>query len=93
MREKMTLFDFDKSIDFLTRAVAFYQDSAPVVSDYLNDLYVRLQDDFESISLLEVRTLEMLNDADELANPHYATNLVYKMLQRLNRDVVGVSDF
>jgi hypothetical protein len=59
-------------------------------TDWLDDLYIRLGENWATITLDELVTLANLNrDGDWQAEP-FAVNMVYKMFDRLGRDTTGI---
>lgn len=80
----------DKAIE---AACEHYQHSAPTVADWLDDLYIRLGEQPDSVALVEVFAVERLWDGDEWQQPNYAANAVYKLQERLGRETVGQAGF
>ncbi len=76
----------------LVTAVDHYEKSAPTVAAWMNDLYTRIGDNPESVSLLELLTADRLRNS-EWMHPNYAANMVYKMKNRLGMSTVGDAGF
>ena len=68
-----------------------YEKTAPTVADWADDLYIRMNEEPDSVRLTE------LNVAVDLAaldlQPNYAANRVYKLMSRLGMDTTGHAGF
>ncbi len=87
------LFDLEAIRAYLQEVVWHFEQSAPHVSQWADDLYIRTVDDWRSITLDELRTAEWLRNEEWWNEPHLAQNTVYHLLDRLGRDTTGFSDF
>lgn len=88
------LFNWDACEWFFLEGVKHFEKSAPTVSAYLDDLYVRLKDDPSKVCLREVlRVQQLQDDAGSWMNPHVAANHVYKLQCLLGQKVVGHAGF
>lgn len=85
------MIDFDKLQTTLTAIVNDYEKTAPTVSDWANDLYVRLTDDVDSIRLVEIMAADDIHASK--MHPSYAANKVYKLMNRLGQDTTGHTGF
>jgi len=77
---------------FLARGCMIYQLTAPTVERYLDDLYVRIHDSPQSVTLRELMRVRQLHANDWLP-PNYAANLVYKLQTELGQDTTGQAGF
>ena len=76
----------------LTACCNHYEKSAPVVSHWADDLYIRIQDDPYHVSIWELITLDKLFDVDWI-QPNYATNTVYKCMDILHQNILCLLSF
>lgn len=87
--------DFAALDEFLSAAVRVYEQSAPLVSRWLDDLYIRVfTTGPEHVNLAELICATNLyeTEAHIWLTPHYAQNRVYKLLDRLGQDTTGWLD-
>jgi len=77
---------------FLVNAVNHYEKSAPTVSRYADDLYVRLQEK-RPVQLWEVLTVLELRTPDGWLQANFAANLIYKLEDRMGRNISGQYGF
>ncbi len=86
-------------LDMARLACVHYEKSSPVVSDWADDLYMRLAspDDSRPVDYREIQCLAQLYDArdsvDGWQQSNCAANCVYKLLARLGRDTTGMAGF
>lgn len=64
---------------FVQAACLHYEHSAPALSDYLDDLYIRLDETPGAVSVSEVMQVTRLYE-ETWEHPNYAQNRIYKML-------------
>lgn len=88
----MHFFDYHAFAKFATEACDHYEKTAPAVRDYVDDVYMRMQDDPGSIRLTEVTFIGRLRDEGEWMHPNYAQNSLMHHLDRLGRSTVGMID-
>ena len=81
--------------DFLQAACLHYEKTAPAVSNYLDDLYIRTGESTQHVSLFELLRSQQLYDVEsgQWMHPNLAQNTVYKTLDILERDTTGIIDF
>jgi hypothetical protein len=79
----------EKTLKLLELAVVYYQRSAPTVSGYLNDLYIRINERPDEVRLSELLFAESLLSDGEWTQPNYAANQVYKLTSRLGMNTTG----
>lgn len=92
-----TFLDINAARSFIEQAMSHYQEQkAPGwFTDWLDDLYIRLNEDRGKITLDEMITLRDLGGYGP-EYPEYwlmqplAVNMVYKMFDRLGRDTTGI---
>lgn len=70
-----------------------YALSAPVVSDWADDLYRRINRDTNGVALSEVCFAARLFMNEQWMHPNYAANQLYKLLNSLGRDTTGMAGF
>lgn len=75
-------------IAFLEKAVEYYHTSAPALSDWLDDLYMRLSDSC-NVDLREILFIEKLKEDGTWMHPNYASNQQYHLLNRLGVSTTG----
>jgi hypothetical protein len=93
--EMQSFLDINGARNFIVKAMNHYQErQAPGwFTDWLDDLYIRLGENWAPITLDELFTLSSLNVDGCWLTPHYAMNGVYKMFDRLGRDTTGIVGF
>ena len=65
--------------EFIEQAITNYRVSAPAVVAYLDDLYVRVQDQSDAVTLYELRQASFLYVDGGWAHPNLAQNRIYKL--------------
>jgi hypothetical protein len=78
---------------FLTEACATYERSAPTVAAYLDDLYVRLNEDPARVRLAELLGAARLREEGQWMKPNLAANSIYHLMHRLGLDTTGQAGF
>jgi len=74
-------------------AVEHYERSAPVVSRWADDLYIRLDENGDSIIMSEIAFAYRLHEDEGWMDANYAANQLYHLLHRLGRDTTGLAGF
>ncbi len=87
------MFDFDKFLTFLEDACNHYAKSAPTVSDYCDDLYRRVNNGGDNVRLSEMTTAMILKENGEWEHPNFASNRIYKLMDRLGMNTTGHTGF
>lgn len=82
------MIDMDEINSFLEEAVAKYEKTAPTVSSYLDDLYIRIADG-KPVLLREIILVSGLQENGAWESPNYAANRVYKIQSELGQDTTG----
>lgn len=77
----------------LEEACDFYDQSAPTVRDHCDDLYVRIGEAPERVTLAELTAVQALWSDVGWMHPNYAANLVYKTRHRLGMNTAGHAGF
>jgi hypothetical protein len=93
---KAKFFDIDGAREFIVDAIEHYAslNTPPWLIDYLDiDLYVRLAENWTTITLDEISVLYRLSDGDGWKPVEYAVNDVYKLFDRLGRSTDGMVSY
>lgn len=86
-----TFFDGKKMGKFIEQAVAHYQKHAPAwFVNYLDEVYAKLSEGWQSITLDEVVTIANLYRDGQWQSELFAVNNTYKLFDRLKRDTSGI---
>lgn len=87
-----TFLDIEAARGFIQEAMSHYEErKAPAwFTDWLDDLYIRLGENWGIITLDEMLTLQTLQEDGHWLMQYYAVNRVYKMFDRLGRDTSGI---
>jgi hypothetical protein len=96
----MKFLDINAARNFSQQAMNHYVEcKAPVwFTDWLDDLYIRLGENWRNITVDELATLAELGDYGP-EYPEYwlmqslAVNIVYKLFDRLGRDTTGIAGY
>lgn len=83
-------FSVEKFKKFLEQAVKHYQQSAPRLAEWLDDMYIRLgEDEWKTIALEEIQQIQYLYADDCWLGAEWAQNNIYRMLNRQGKDTAG----
>ena len=87
--------DISGARSFIEQAMSHYQEQKTPgwFTDWLDDLYIRLGENWGPITLDELHTLASLNIDGCWLTQHYSVNGVYKMFDRLGRDTTGIAGY
>lgn len=77
----------------IKQAVNHYEHSAPTVAEYLNRLYIRINEEPAGVRLPELLFVSRLNEDFLWMHPNYAANTLYHMMHRLGMSTVGHAGF
>lgn len=77
----------------LTEVAEHYDRAAPTVTEWANDLYIRINEAPASVALPELLMVERFVEEGAWMQPNYAANAVYHLLDRLGRDTAGQAGF
>jgi hypothetical protein len=80
-------------LEHLTRAGQVYEKTAPTVNDYLDDLYIRLNESPDTVVMSELTFVASLLEEGQWMQPNYAANRHYHLMNRLGRDTTGLAGF
>lgn len=83
------LFDYKATRQFIEEAVGEYSKTAPTVAAYLNDLYIRLEEDPRTVSVMEIVTITRLRECEIWYAPNMAANFIYHLMDQLGMDTTG----
>jgi hypothetical protein len=84
------MIDFDMLQATLEKVVGAYEKTAPTVSDWANDLFIRISEDMDSIRLVEIMMAgRIYNEREGFMGPHEAANQVFKLMHRMGQDTKG----
>lgn len=75
---------------FIEQAVQHYQHGPAWFVLWLDTLYIRLSDDWKTITLDELVALARLHDEDGWQPEPFAVNAIYKLFDRLGRNTTGI---
>lgn len=78
---------------YLEDAAAEYATSAPTVANYIDDLYIRLDESPESVNVRELLTVCQLKDDGQWEQANYAANRIYHLQSQLGVDTTGQAGF
>ena len=78
---------------FLAEIVFHYETSAPTVSRWADDLYIRLGEDVSGVRVSEIVTAQKLTIDGQWALPTYAANMIYHAMDALGQDTTGHAGF
>ncbi len=87
------LLDLQPIFARLTEACDHYQTSAPTVCEWANDLYIRIGEQPERVTLRELLFVERLVEDECWMQPNYAANALYHVQCALGQDVTGHAGF
>ncbi len=76
----------------LSKICAYYEKSAPAVSQWADDLYMRLSDNPHIVLLGEIMIINHLYSDNGFVHPSFAQNTVYHLLDRLQLNTFGWLD-
>lgn len=84
--------DLDTYRAMLTEACRRYERTAPTVAAHCDDLYIRINEAPERVTLAELILVSAIW-ADEWETPNGAANLVYHARHRFGMDTTGHAGF
>lgn len=82
--------DIKKMMKFIEEAVKHFHGAPGWFTDWLDELYIRLQEDWHGVTLDELLTVDHLHDTDGWKPEPLAVNSAYKLFDRLKRDTTGI---
>lgn len=78
---------------YLESVVVQYEKSAPAVSQWADNLYIRLHEDVYNVRIAEILQAQMLHADDCWEHANFAQNRIYKLMDTLGQDTTGMNDF
>lgn len=85
--------DFDALDKHLTAVCNEYERTAPPVANYANDLYIRLNEKPESVTVVEIQFVAVLLEGGVWMQANYAANRLLHHLKRIGGDTTGLAGF
>lgn len=86
------MFGIDVVRTQIETACSLYEHTAPVVADHCNDLYIRINERPDKVTLAELLGVCQLWAGDEWMQPNLAANTIYHLRHRLGMDTTGMID-
>lgn len=84
----------EKFKQFLAEAVRHYEQSAPRLSSWLDEMYIRLgEPEWKTITLEEIQQIQYLYVDDCWLAAEWAQNNIYRMLNRMGKDTTKIAGF
>jgi len=83
------MIDFQAISDCIVKHCELYEKTAPIVSRWLDELFIRLEDSNVSIKLVEIQFLMKLEEDGISLDGQQATNRLYHLQERLGENVDG----
>lgn len=65
---------------FLADACDHYEKTAPTVHAFCDDLYIRMNENPQSVTLFELRKVSYLRDSEQWMQPNFAANFIYHLM-------------
>lgn len=87
------MIDLHRISDELTAICDHYEKSAPTVHAWADDLYVRIGERPNDVTLAELMLVARFREDGAWVQPNYAANYVYHKLHSMGRSVVGQIGF
>lgn len=73
-------------------AVEHYEKTAPAVAGWLDELYIRLGEDAEAVTLGELLFADSLHDEAGFLHPNFAQNQLVHYIHRTGGETAGLID-
>lgn len=89
------MFNYQAARTFIEDAVAHYEQTAPQLSAWLDELYVALSENPIGVTVFELQQLQQINlgvGCGGWEHPHFAQNRWYKVRHQLGKPT-GVISF
>lgn len=84
----------DKFKQFLAEGVKHYEQSAPRLSNWLEEMYIRLgEEGWKTITLEEIQQIQYLYADDCWLAAEWAQNNIYRLLNRMGKDTTKIAGF
>lgn len=79
---------------FLAEGVKHYEQNAPRLSNWLDEMYMRLgEEDWKTITLEEIQQIQYLYADGCWLNAANAQNNIYRLLNRMGKDTKAIAGF
>lgn len=91
--ELQTFWNWNACRKFIEVAIEHYKHAPGWFTDWMDDLYIRLEEQAGAIPLDEICTLAALRENGTWEHEHYAVNRVYHMFDRLGRSTAGIMGY
>lgn len=87
-------FSIEKFKKFLEQAVRHYEQSAPRLSAWLEEMYIRLgEEEWKTITLEEIQQIQYLFADNQWLAAEWAQNNIYRMLNRQGKNTTKIAGF
>ena len=83
------LMDIKAIRKYLSHIVVQYEITAPTVSRWADDLYIRLNEDLYNVRVIEIVQAQLLLEEGAWEHPNFAANKIYKLMHELGQDTTG----
>jgi hypothetical protein len=80
------MFNYQQTRKFIEDACENYAKSAPALTDWLDETYIALADNPETVSVYELLQLQQLQMDGEWEHPNFAQNRWYKLRASQGKD-------
>ena len=88
----MRYFEWRLFEKFVMDAVPHYRETAPAVSNFVDAIYILLQEYPEQVSVYTLMQIQRLYSEGEWEAPDYAANRIYKLSVALGMDTTAMLD-
>lgn len=93
LNRSLPVIDIRRISDELTAICDHYELSAPTVHAWANDLYIRIGEQPNDVTLAELMMVARFREDGIWMQPNYAANYVYRKLHQMGRDTTGQIGF
>jgi hypothetical protein len=93
LRRPRKLLDIAAIRAFLAQVVTQYEQTAPTVSRWADELYIRLGEDLSCVRVVELVTAAALFEEGQWEHPNFAASRIYHLMESLGQDVTGHAGF
>lgn len=90
--DKSKFLDIESARKFIEQAMKHYlaEKASGWFTDWLNDLYIKLGENCQEVTLDEMLNLQSLHCDGQWKPQTFAQNAIYKLFDRLGRDTSGI---